>query len=386
MQSPDYYEFFNQAKIIAGNKGMDNIPLELDGFNAQKPLVLMNKRKTSSCLKRKFINALGDSNMTVGAIFDDVADKAGIGQINDLVGLFRARGCDSMVAIGGGGVVDVAKGVNMIVSLGVKDIFQFAGENKIPDHLNPLVIVPTSYATGYEMTNKALIDNKRFISDFLSPDVIVVDNSMVKFRNNQEATYLSLISLVQAVESYLEAAHNPVVTSYAYVALQAIKDNFTKAIAKPNNKKVSLALVNGMVSGQISFANSSPGIVFALGEALSFITGHEIGLSLGVILPYALDYKLKNKSNFSSEIWLGLSDFDEYATTPESEKIDKAILFIKGLLSGAGALIPKSLKELSISKNKLEDIASLAVENTNNKVNLADCQKILESAWQGEPI
>ena len=378
MQRPDYYEFFNQAKIISGNKGMDNIPLELDGFNAQKPLVLMDKRKTSSCLKRKFINALGDSNMTIGAIFDDVADKAGIGQIKDLANFFRARGCDCLIAIGGGAVVDVAKGVNMMVSLGVENIFEFEGKDKVSDHLNPLVIIPTSYATGYEMTNQAMIDNKRFQSDFLYPDIIVIDQSMMKSKNSQEAAYFSLSSLAQGIESYLESAHNPVNTSYAYVALQAIKDNFAKGISNPKNKKASLALGNALAMSQISFSNISKGIIFSLGEAISFVTGHEIGLSLGIILPYALDLKLKNKAGFPKELLLALTDFDEYSAIPEGERVDKTVEIIKSLLAEASKVLPKTLKELNIFKNKLEEIASLAVSCSNNKIDLGDCQKILE--------
>lgn len=38
--------------------------------------------------------------------------------VNEAARQFRAAGCDSIIAVGGGSVLDTAKGVSMLVSMG----------------------------------------------------------------------------------------------------------------------------------------------------------------------------------------------------------------------------------------------------------------------------
>ncbi len=142
MTSPDFFQFFSQAKIMSGNRAMDNIPVELDGFDARKPLVITTKEVTKAGLGRKFAKACYDSNVVIGAIFDEVPYYAGISQVRDLVKLFRDRGCDSLIAIGGGAAADVAKCINIMVSEETDDLLQFVGENKINPSTQALYLYP----------------------------------------------------------------------------------------------------------------------------------------------------------------------------------------------------------------------------------------------------
>ena len=40
---PEYYEFYNPVKILAGKKALENIPFELNLVSAQKPIVITDK-------------------------------------------------------------------------------------------------------------------------------------------------------------------------------------------------------------------------------------------------------------------------------------------------------------------------------------------------------
>ena len=79
MQSLYDYEFLNYPKIISGKCSLENIPAELAGYNAQKPLVIARKSiAQGNAAIKKFVRAFADSMVIFGAIYDEVEDYAGI--------------------------------------------------------------------------------------------------------------------------------------------------------------------------------------------------------------------------------------------------------------------------------------------------------------------
>ena len=116
MQIPDNYEFLIYPKIVSGQCALENLPSELDGNNAQKPLVITSQAVVRNGLTKILVKAFYDSAVVIGAIYDPVLDYAGISQAQQAARLFIERGCDAIIALGGGPVVALAKAVNVLVS------------------------------------------------------------------------------------------------------------------------------------------------------------------------------------------------------------------------------------------------------------------------------
>ena len=58
MHIPDYFEFYNKTKISSGKMALENIPFELGGMNAVKPLVNTNKKSTKNGIVKAFVRSL----------------------------------------------------------------------------------------------------------------------------------------------------------------------------------------------------------------------------------------------------------------------------------------------------------------------------------------
>ncbi|MBP7582434.1 MAG: iron-containing alcohol dehydrogenase [Spirochaetes bacterium] len=348
MQSPGEYGFFYQAKILSGIGAMANIPVELDGFDARHPFVLASKSVTDSGLAKKFVKALYESNTVIGALYDDVPAYASARLVKELAQFFRDRGCDSIVAIGRGSVIDVARGVNIAVSTGNDDVLAFEGANKIPSHLKPFVAVPTCAPAPLDLTNRAVIDGRQFVSNFLYPDIIAADTTMVRGCCAECVLETAMASLAHALEAYLSQSANPVSDSYAYMALQFVAENLGTIVRKPKNKEASLAMANAAVSAGAAFSNLPAGVVHALGMALASVTGHPAGLCMGIVLPASIEYQRKQKRAFRGDLLKAVSGFDAYAETPAGQRGEKGIRAIQSLLAGIDGL-PKSLAELRVA-------------------------------------
>ncbi len=386
MSSPDYFEFFSQAKIMSGNKALANIPVELDGFDARKPLVITSQDVTCAGLGKKFIKALYDSNVVIGALFDNVPSYAGIDMIQDLAGIFKDRGCDSVIAIGGGAAAEIAKAVNVLVSEKTSDLFQFEGENKISGPLKPFFYVSTSRTDGYEVTNTATVEGRVLRSNFLFPDVICIDKSMVGSGDPCTVFDSAIVALTHSIEACAAPNNNPVADAYAHAAIQFIYENVKKGVRSPGNKKTGAALANAAAMGAVAFSNAPSGMVHLLSCALAEVTDLSEALCMSILLPHGLELMQRSKNPVRGELLLALAGLDTYSATVEKERPYAAIGLVKNMITDAGLKNRKSLKDLNVVKYKLNEAAKIAVENSAKSISMNDCMTVLENAWEGKTV
>ncbi len=121
------------------------------------------------------LRAFDDSAITIGAVFDEVPPDSSLPTVNSVAGLYREKGCDAIIAVGGGSVLDTAKGVNIVVSENADDLMKFTGAGALKRPLKPMIAVPTTAGTGSEVTLVAVIADKEknlkmlFTSYYLLP-------------------------------------------------------------------------------------------------------------------------------------------------------------------------------------------------------------------------
>ena len=229
MYLPEHYEFFCPVKINSGNRALEQIPFELDALNARKPLVIAGKDDSERGLVDVIIDAFKDSGVAVG-IFDGVPSAPDLKLIRELFNIYRDRGHDAVIAIGGGPVADTAKMLNIAVSGKPEDIEGCAGENLIKRPLKPLIIVPTLAGTGYEVSKYAFFAGRVYASHFLMPHLAVIDPRMTIPEDAVTTAATALIALTHAVEAYTGSGKNPLADAYAYTAIQLIMEHLVNVI------------------------------------------------------------------------------------------------------------------------------------------------------------
>lgn len=382
MLIPVTYEFFSQSKINAGKKALEHIPCELESMDARKPIVLTSREITSSGLTAAFKKALYESDIVLGAVYDRVYPYATINQINDLALLFRERGCDSIIALGGGSIMNVAKGLNIAVSLN-GHLTDCAGEDKISSHLKPLIYVATGSVNGKETTSQAYVDNHKFVSTFLLPDVVIIDNRMVRSLDPQSAVDSSLAALTAAIESCAYPYNNPMSDLYANVAIKLIFNNLPRVIKKPRDREACRALANAHAVAGIAFSNVPEGMAFSLGRAIAHDTSYSMGACMGVLLFANLSFKMEKGEGIRSELLYALRGIDEYCATPERDRVRRSMELLGELYGAIGEMIPRSLKEMRIPRYRLAEYAREAAHTHNKRLNYRDCLALLERAWEG---
>jgi alcohol dehydrogenase len=383
---PSSYEFFCRVKINSGNRALDHLPCELDTLNARKPLVITKKSATERGLTNIIIDAFRDSGLTIG-IFDGVPSIPDVALLKELYSLYRDRGYDAIIALGGDAVADTAKVLNIAVSGEPEDLERCAGDDLLKKSLNPFIMIPTLSGSGYETSRYAFFAGRTYASHFLMPDIAVIDPRMCIAEDVMTTTATSLTALTHSVEAYVSPVKSPLNDCYDFPAIRFIMGNLLNVIKNPRDKNSCLALANAHSMAGCAFSNIEAGLAHTLGKVIGDASHVPHGICMGILLPHVLESQLSGESAHIGDLLLPLAGFDVYAKTQEERRPQETISimgdFLRGLSTASSGAIATSLRDAGVSKEILEDMRKKALGHTAGGADTDDCMKILEHAWEG---
>jgi alcohol dehydrogenase len=378
---PYNFTFLSHPKICSGLKALEAIPFELESLNACKPLIITSEKYSRKKLTRTIVKALYDSNIVIGALFDNAPARPSSTIINVLSKLYRERGCDSIVAVGAGSIVNIAKSVNMVVSLKTEILECAAMTLSAP--LKPFICVPTADCEGGEMAAMATFERFTKKSDYLYPDVIVIDPRITKNATSEEIANCALTSLSHAIEACSIDTPNPINDAYAHTALQLIYQYLPKTIKKPCHNDGSVAIVNAAACADTAFSNAPEGIIHSLASIIAQDTNYKPGTIMGILLRTSLNAKLATKQGIRPELLLALAGIDTYAKTKENERQKVAYDYLIKCIATTSRYIPSTLKKLTISHDKLKEYAKEAAAK-NRDYKEKEYAELLAKAWESK--
>jgi alcohol dehydrogenase len=407
MDMPAYYEFCCRVKIISGHDVLERIPATLAELTARRPMIVTDKGVVGAGLINIVVNAIGNG-VDIGAIADDVPPDSDLRIVNSLARLYREKGCDSLLAIGGGSVMDTAKGINIIVSEEADDLMRFSGANALKRALRPLIAIPTTAGTGSEVTLVAVIkDHEKhlkmaFISNFLLPNACVVDSRMTLTLPPAATAATGMDALSHAVEAYTCLAKNPLSDAHALAATRLISENLLKVTLNPGDKEGRLCMASAATLAGIAFGNSMVGMVHTLGHSVGSVCGVPHGACMAILLPYGLEYNMHKNGHLTAELLFPMAGAPVYAATPKEERAQTVIALIRRmnqeLYEATGGRHARFFKEAldrdgreMVPKERLPDIAETALRDGSISYNPEDLDyddflMVMEAAWEGRPL
>ena len=371
MYIPSYFEFVNSAKLLAGDYALENITEEMSLLGSSRPFLLSDKGLEKVGSVKTLLDIFSKSGLKVSGVFTDIPLDSSILKVNEIASLYRKANADGIIALGGGSVIDTAKGLRMLISQGGKDILKYAGAEVLPRGMNvPFTVIPTTSGTGSEATGVAVIKDEEkevkleFISSYLLPDVAVLDTRMLESMPPRITAITGLDALTHAIEAYSSMQRNPVSQAYAIAAMRLIIEYLPIAIKEPHNKKARLAMANAAYIAGASFSNSMVGIVHAIGHSVGAVSGVPHGEAMSILLVPSMKYNVNEAREEYSDILLYIAG-DVYASTPNENRAEKAIEVLSTFVDQIRTMAPvrKTLSEAGVKKEDFQKIANRAIND-----------------------
>ncbi len=297
---------------------------------------------------------------------------------------------------GGGSVIDTAKAVNILASMGGDRLLDYAGAGCLTRPLQPLAVVPTTAGTGSEVTLVAVIKDEAsgrkvpFTSPFLLPQLAVLDPRLTQGLPLNITAATAMDAMTHAIEAFIGTAKNPVSDALALMAVEKIANALPQVLSNPQDKQLRLQLAEGSTLAGMAFSNSMVGLVHALGHSLGARCHLPHGLCMNLFLPTVLDYNRPGIDPELARLLLPLVGAERFAATPAAVRPQAAIEALQALRNTLWETVklPRTLREAGLTdKALLPEIRDLAINDGALLYNRKDADRaqllaLLEQAWE----
>lgn len=179
-----------------------------------RPLIVTDPGVKAAGILQKALDALPGLTVTV---FDQTPSNPTEAAVRAAATLYKASGCDGLIAVGGGSAIDCAKGV-AIAATHEGPLTTYAtiegGSLKITDRVAPLIAVPTTSGTGSEVARGAIIivdDHRKlgFHSWHLVPKAAICDPELTLGLPAHLTAATGMDAIAHCMETFMSAAFNP---------------------------------------------------------------------------------------------------------------------------------------------------------------------------------
>ncbi len=304
-----------------------------------KALLLTDDLLVENKVVDPVINSLKDAGMEY-TICGDVTMEPTVKLFDAIVDKLDLESFDSIIAVGGGSVLDVSKGLALIASFG-GHISDYAGFNKVPGvPKQKIITIPTTSGTGSEVSDGVvLIDEERetkflVISKKICPTVALTDPELTCSMPPRVTVCSGVDALVHATESYISNRASVVTEIYALKAIEYLCTGFKPAIANGQDIKAREYMQLGATMAMTAGMNSYLGLCHAMAMPLCALYHMPHGQACGMSLPTVLQFnaKVSNAKVITALKTMGLYD----PKTGDDATKDQVYDLLKGFLTDIG--------------------------------------------------
>lgn len=257
--------------IEFGAGAVAQIAGRLERLGVRRPLVVSDRGVAAAGLLDKVAPFLPEGVPTFLDTPSNPTEEATL----EAVALYREKGCDGVVAIGGGSPIDLAKGVALLATHeGAMARFALieGGLAAITAAVAPVIAVPTTAGTGSEVGRAALItlsDGRKLglVSPHLIPKAAICDPELTLGMPPALTAATALDALSHCLETYLSPRENPPAEAIALDGAARIWENVAAAFEDGTNLSARSEVMMGSLQGGLTFQKGLGG-VHALSHAL----------------------------------------------------------------------------------------------------------------------
>ncbi|WP_300161451.1 iron-containing alcohol dehydrogenase [Solidesulfovibrio sp.] len=294
--------------------------------------------------------------------------------------LAREKGCDVIVALGGGSAMDAAKGISCLLANPgeLAALEGAAGLRQGP----PVIAIPTTAGTGSEATKvSVLTDTARgykmlLVGPTLLPAAAILDPELTASMPPAVAAATGMDALTHAVEAYVSKLANPFSDALALAAIATIGENLPVAVAAPDNCDARAAMLYAQAQAGLAFSNASVGLVHAMSRPMGARFGVPHGTANAMLLPLVTAFNRPACPGRMARVAEALGRRTDGLDLGAASRLAATAL----AELAAGLPLPRTLAAVGVDAEALPDMAREAAENGSSRVNprRAEAEEILE--------
>lgn len=344
----------------------------LKAAGCSRPLVVTDRGVAALPLHRELVDGLKAKGLGAES-FSGIWGNPVKTQVLEGVKAYRTHKADSIVGLGGGAALDVAKAIALMVNH-PGDLFDYEdekpGARPIDRDVPYWVALPTTAGTGSEVGRSSVVSDdeshvkKIIFSPRLLAKAVFADPELTVDMPAKITAATGMDALTHCVESFLAKGFHPICDGIALEGLRFAAENLVRAVREPRNLDARGGMLMASMMGAIAFQKGL-GVTHSCAHALGTVCDMHHGLANGIMIDHALKHNLSVSADRFSRMALtvGLKD-----SRPEG-----FFDWLKRLK--ADAAVPARLGEVGVGRDKLEPLVKIAESDACHPNNPKPCTR-----------
>lgn len=362
--------------ILFGCGAVRELPACLKEIGAKKPLLVTDPGLKGAEPFKKTVAALEAAGQAY-AVFGDVHPNPVEGDVDGAAAAFRAGGCDSVIGLGGGSPLDVAKAaVVRVAHEGPLAQFeaQAGGWEKIVNPMAPVITIPTTAGTGSEVGRSAVITMPELgrkiviFSPKLMPARAILDPDLTLGLPANLTAATGMDAFTHCLESLTSPEFHPLCDAVAIHGLELIIEHLERAVKHGGDVEARGYMLIAASMGAIAFQKDL-GATHSLAHPLSTEFNVHHGLANAVCLPAVMRFNIEAAEKHYARLayLFGM----EEAGASERQAAEFAAGMVASLVDRLG--LPTRLRDCGVAESALPALAKKAFEDSCHKTNPRPC-------------
>ena len=351
---------YNFPTIIRFGQGSSN---ELGDYlkknNLSRPLIVTDSNVSQLDFFKTITRNLQENKISV-EVFDKIHKNPLKSDVYKGTDIFDQTNRDSVIGIGGGAALDVARAIVLRVNHR-EDLFKYddliGGDVYVTNEVPHFITIPTTAGTGSEVGRSAIIaddethQKKILFSPKLLAKIVFADPLLTMDLPPFITAATGMDAMTHNMEAFLARMPHPLCEGIALEGISLINQSLVRAVNNPDLESRSQMLIASLM-GAVAFQKGL-GVVHSLAHPLSSLLDTHHGLANAVNIPYGMEFNIEGFEH----------KFKRIARTMElKEETGEAV--VKHLFElNTKINIPHKLRDIGVKNEHIETLADLAFED-----------------------
>ncbi|HZR07606.1 MAG TPA: iron-containing alcohol dehydrogenase [Myxococcales bacterium] len=374
------------TRIVYGKGAIRELPAELERAGASRPLLVTDKGILQAGLLR-FITPLLEQAGIKAQVFSEFEANPTDADAIRGIEAYRAFGADSVLGVGGGASLDMAKAVALLVNhpppLAQYDDAK-GGDAKITLPVPPILQVPTTAGTGSEVGRSTVlvIDGTKTVlfSPALMAKAAILDPELTVGLPPFITAATGMDALTHNLEAYIAKGDHPLADAIAIDGLRRIAANLERAVHDGKDLEAREQMLLGSAFGAIAFQKGL-GACHSVAHALTPVAGTHHGLANSLMLPTVVSF---NRMAAEDRLATAAVALGADPTMSAQERAHLCAELVDDLRGACG--LPRRLSQAGVRREMVPQLVEKAMADACHRSNPrpvtpADFERMINEAF-----
>lgn len=282
------YKFEQKVKVAVTEDLSIALQETLEMNQWSKPLIVIDSFLLDTPIIKNLFNDFNDTGISYH-VYDKVIPEPPMEIIDNGTEFFKENNCDCIIAIGGGSVIDSARGINIVRVNGGK-ISEYVMDKQVEKRCHGLIAIPTTSGTGSELSNALVVTDTKHnqklavLADEAVSEYVILDPHLTASMPKGLTVQTGLDVFAHAAEAYTSNLSSPVVDAICEKVMFLVMKYLPKAANDGNDLEARQRMMIAATLGGWVINNGGT----HLGHSIGHIVGAQYHIPHGMACAYAL--------------------------------------------------------------------------------------------------